>query len=1230
MYLHEGILFHNRYLLIEKLGIGASANVWLANDVKANNMTVALKIFTNNSDLGTDGIQNFKREFTSVYNMKHTNLLPPTGYDIMGTYPYLIMQYCAKGSCSSLVGRCSEDKIIKFLHDVAAGLEYLHAHNMIHQDIKPDNILIDDDEDFLLTDFGISVESKEGGYNDEVASNGTRAYMAPERFKGVTIKASDIWSLGATAYEMLTGYPPFGDHGGILQGSEALHELPSTLQPEVKNIILSCLDEDPARRITAAQIRQKIETYRETGSWYKHNNKLSVIVTSAILSVIVCLGIYLWDFNRVKVHYYKDYYELYGVPQGIGRVSSATVGERLSTYCFEYKKNKLIRLSLVNSRKKIIGHNDVESMNSRYADMRFSYTDNGKIDCVIVYNPEGRTLFKMDYDDNLRSVTFKHNDDNGTEKNLDASTTTLHKESNIFDAKSIITRYLLTYDDRGLLTERRFAGFQNVAACDADGIYGQRYKHDDKGRIIEELFLGRDYDICGNKIGLAIKQYEYDENDNRIKVTYLDASGTPSHDGKNCSVLRIEYDEFGNRIKEIYYDADGTPVMRTDMGAFGCEYTVTNGLLTELRLIDSDYKPMVGKSGVAVYAYEYDDNGFNNKLTCLDANNNAIRHQEDGITYSQVQTVNNQVGQMLEICFFDELGNKLTNENGYFRNVREYDSIGNCISESYFFEDGSPAQYKYVYHKAKYAYDEYGNLVSERYYDAADNLIPDEMGVAEYKLAYNIQGAVIKFQCNGTDSTLVYNKDGISYFTIDYDSHGNKSKINYFDADGKLHLLANGYASIHYKYDDVTNLLVSEGYLDTKNDLIIETKYEYDNRGNIVKLYSIDKEGRLLPNTAVLLYEYNNLNQEISVAHFDIDNKKINAPGYKYHRITFVYDKYGNIIEESFWGTNNKPAKDKDNTHKRIKKYDLMNRQIYEKNLGIDGKPLKGNNVNAEFEVERDVFGNIIMLKSLNGYGEPSLSSEGYHIMRVEYNNRNKEVRKYFLGVNDEPVESDSLGFHKIETEYDYRGNDTLCYFYDKNNICFRIHKVRLNSQDRIEEFFVYDGNNILDDKAYGFSRYTITYDKSGVMPLVKEYYNNKGTLILNQKYDKIKQEWGDYETVDNYSASSSNNNSKRYNSTSENSNWMQDILDAAKECPVKLDDDIILLSLKVSGNSVTVVLKLIDISKYALSSDETTNLRNIIKNETSPTLRGLLNLPKNVNIKIVLVDKAEREICKI
>ena len=126
MELKSNQYFNNRYMLIQCMGEGASAQVWKALDLQANNLPVALKIFSSKEGMDTVGIQNFKHEFTTVFNLNHTNLLTPSSYDIYEGNPYLVMPFCEKGSAANLIGTIDEPTLLKLIHDVAAGLEYLH------------------------------------------------------------------------------------------------------------------------------------------------------------------------------------------------------------------------------------------------------------------------------------------------------------------------------------------------------------------------------------------------------------------------------------------------------------------------------------------------------------------------------------------------------------------------------------------------------------------------------------------------------------------------------------------------------------------------------------------------------------------------------------------------------------------------------------------------------------------------------------------------------------------------------------------------------------------------------------------------------------------------------------------------------------------------------------------------------------------------------------------------
>lgn len=285
-------LFDRKYELRKKLGGGGFSEVWLAYDTISRN-EFALKVYSQSVGLDEEGEQMFREEFSRVCNLNHTNILRPFSYDIAGgSHPYLVLPYCSKGSCAGMVGKMTEEEMRNFIHDVADGLSYLHnlPKPMIHQDIKPANILIDNLGKYVITDFGISTNLHRTLTRRSMpASNegsGTTAYMAPERFgtKTTAIIANDIWSLGATLYELATGDVPFGEFGGLTQSK--VHRpapIEGDYSEDIKNLIYACLSEEPWERPSADDILN-----RQITSPPKRSKKRYIIGAVATLGIVAC------------------------------------------------------------------------------------------------------------------------------------------------------------------------------------------------------------------------------------------------------------------------------------------------------------------------------------------------------------------------------------------------------------------------------------------------------------------------------------------------------------------------------------------------------------------------------------------------------------------------------------------------------------------------------------------------------------------------------------------------------------------------------------------------------------------------------------------------------------------------------------------------------------------------------------------------------------------------------
>ena len=301
-------LFHDRYFLERLLGRGNFSEVWLAKDTKTD-IQVALKIYAPATGLDDHGMNVLSREFAIVVAANQKNLLKPLYYDSYERKPYLVLPYCKNGTIQRLIGKFTEDDAWHLFHDVAAGLAYLHSMNptLIHQDIKPDNIMIGDNGSYMITDFGVSAHAKSTlrkSLSTQFASAGTTAYMAPERFSkdNTPIKANDIWSLGAMVYEMLTGDVPFSSgtqiEGGILQKNGAeIPDLPASFSPELNQMIQMCLEEDPWNRPTAEQIVDYAQIAIDGGNpfpgpdpWYV-KYKMPLYIVAALSAAAVLVGL---------------------------------------------------------------------------------------------------------------------------------------------------------------------------------------------------------------------------------------------------------------------------------------------------------------------------------------------------------------------------------------------------------------------------------------------------------------------------------------------------------------------------------------------------------------------------------------------------------------------------------------------------------------------------------------------------------------------------------------------------------------------------------------------------------------------------------------------------------------------------------------------------------------------------------------------------------------------------
>ena len=248
------------YRLTKLLGEGGFASVYLGQHVQITAQQAAIKVL----HLTQVNTQQFRQEAETIAALKHPHIVRLLDFDIQRGTPFLVMDYAHNGS---LRARHAADEklplatVMEYVTQIADALQYAHDKNIIHRDIKPDNVLIDQHGTLLLSDFGIAVISKMGRTTRSVSYGvaGTPYYMAPEMFKGKPEKASDQYSLAIMVYQWLSGTLPFGGHPIILGHQHEHDPVPPlrdkvpAISEDVEAVIMIALSKKPQDRFASVR-----------------------------------------------------------------------------------------------------------------------------------------------------------------------------------------------------------------------------------------------------------------------------------------------------------------------------------------------------------------------------------------------------------------------------------------------------------------------------------------------------------------------------------------------------------------------------------------------------------------------------------------------------------------------------------------------------------------------------------------------------------------------------------------------------------------------------------------------------------------------------------------------------------------------------------------------------------------------------------------------------------------
>jgi len=207
-----GTVLSGRYKLEAKLGSGGMSTVYLARDTTLDRQ-VAVKVMHREMSEQADQLERFRQEARAVAKLSHPNVVAVIDAGEDGGHPYIVFEYVEGETLKqriNRVGALDPQEALAYAIEIARGLTVAHARNMVHRDIKPQNVLIDAEGRAKLTDFGISRQLEQDGMTATGRVLGTTDYVAPEQAMGHPVdQRSDIYSLGVVLYEMLVGQVPF-------------------------------------------------------------------------------------------------------------------------------------------------------------------------------------------------------------------------------------------------------------------------------------------------------------------------------------------------------------------------------------------------------------------------------------------------------------------------------------------------------------------------------------------------------------------------------------------------------------------------------------------------------------------------------------------------------------------------------------------------------------------------------------------------------------------------------------------------------------------------------------------------------------------------------------------------------------------------------------------------------------------------------------------------------------
>ncbi|MBC7820784.1 MAG: serine/threonine protein kinase, partial [Planctomycetaceae bacterium] len=1034
-------------------------------------------------------------------------------------------------------GRTHVRRVVQLVRQVADALHALHESGVVHRDVKPGNILLTPDgRHAILADLGLAqlADELDGSLTRTRQFVGTLRYASPEQVLAArrVDRRSDVYSLGATLWELLTLRPLFGvteetSAPDIMEWTQ--HRDPGSprrfnphVSKDLERVVLKCLEKDPAQRYqtsraladdldrvvagerpTVAKRSISSAVRRRIRHMWRHPARyaLAMLVVGLIATSTYGGWRYL-AYSRPFVQHFANGIFRYDVAEGIRPISRAEVRQRSVSLRIvrEGWYGPVVEAVLLGNREQFhpwaffqssLERQDVDTEgipeNHRAVRIEYERDATGKVVAEHTFNRRGRPVwtFKFDSPDTGHHMELAADVRHSDGARGDFSTAVINGLSDDTAPRQDSEQSTTAARTRQNAPRANLTGFAERRS--RTGATYVKFRFDDSGFCTEQRFFDVNGQPAASNKGVYGLREEHDAQGLTLRQTFLGSSGQPHPRPDGVATLTWEHNADGDLVRLRYFDANGLPTLNAQ-GAAGFDDEIRHGFVTRREFVGTNGKVCNNKDGFAGIIFRH-ENGDEIERTYVDASGQPVLTNEK---FAGWRSEFDADGNEKRREFFGIDGKPTRDPNGCM-GWTEMHQAGHLKERTFFGYDDSADGIAAM----RNCFDPEGNVVEAWYLDPQEHKVAHRLeGQAGWKSRFE-KGHEVERTYVDRDGQPMLTNQKIAGWKSEFDADGNETQREFLGNNGKptQHRDGNTGWTARYAEGQLQEKTLL-GYDDSEDGVPV-IRQHFNREKKVVEQWFLDADGN-------------------KVAHRLFGNA-----GWKSRF------ENGHAVERTYVDRDGQPVLTNEKIAGWKAEFDADGKETSREYLGIDGKPTRHRDGNLGWTA-RYAEGRL-QEKMLLGYDD---STDGVLVVRQHFDREEKVVEQWYLGADGNKVAHRLFGNagrksrfekgHEVErtyvdrdgqpvltneqiagskSEFDANGNETRKEFFDTNGKPTRIRggnrgwTARYEDQKQKEQtFFGYD------DSTDGVSNIRNLFDNSGNMIEVW-YLDADGNKVAHRQF---------------------------------------------------------------------------------------------------------------------------------